>query len=343
MYESHQMDIKKIANALLATLKFKQDYDEQSGLRKRILLVEGRTDQAFFKRIARNDARYICVSDFIGGHMSVETSKPPALQWLNNKDVIVNLIKNFLIPGPLGLPTTASSWPLYGLIDSDFDLDYHYSRYNKLFFTGTHDIETLMLSTDKGLLLRLPDCTIHAEEVMRALYIAAQLSVFRQVIYKSGSFRQLNVTDSEGVVNYSAFTSDGRISFHLLLDYINKNSERPLSKEKMKKIKEKISIENKKSIDEEGFWKKSYEAFSNNVDNDFWRTVNGHDILSAIRYLNRSAQEHFTNNAGYRVNRDFELALSNEYDYTCFVSTDLYSHLISTELILPCEPKGTPA
>ena len=171
---------------------------------------------------------------------------------------------------------------------------------------------------------------------MRALYVAAQLSFFRQAIHKAKIFDQIRVTDAEGIIQYASFTSDDRINLYKLLDYANDNLEQPLSKSKMKKSKDQLSFELKKSIDKDGCWKKSFESFPASIDDDFWRKVNGHDILSAIRYINPSVHERFSNRQRYKLNRDFELALSKSYDYRCFIQTDLYSSLIKAELIIPC-------
>lgn len=337
MNDTQKVDPAKLANNLFAYLKFKRDYDEQSGLRKKILIVEGKTDYAFFEPIAREDTRYICVSDFILGHMAMMSSKPPKPQSVKNKKTIIELIKHFFIQGRFGLLPSGKDLPIYGLVDNDFDTDLQYSPYTKLFFTGTHDIETLMLSTDHDVLLRIPDCTISKEEILRAFYIAAQLCLFRQAIYNAHIFDIINITDDEGIVHYASFTSGDKIDLGQLLDYLNDNSEQQLSKAKLKKCKERISHDLKKSIDKDGCWKKTFEVFSNTIDDEFWKTVTGHDVLSAIRYINPSVKRAFGNRTGYRLNRDLEFALSKSYDYTHFVSTDLYYRLIMAELILPCE------
>ena len=54
MNDSSELDPGKLASNLFAYLKLKNDYDVRSGLRKKVLVVEGNTDYAFFNRIARN-------------------------------------------------------------------------------------------------------------------------------------------------------------------------------------------------------------------------------------------------------------------------------------------------
>ena len=116
-----------------------------------------------------------------------------------------------------------------------------------------------------------------------------------------------------------------------MVDHINARIEAPLSREKLKKTKEKLAKNVKRYLDKNGEWKESFEDFS--CGEEYWRRVNGHDLLSAIRYVNKSARECFSNEMRYSQNRDFELALSKAYDYECFKNTELYGKMNDVGLI----------
>jgi len=118
-----------------------------------------------------------------------------------------------------------------------------------------------------------------------------------------------------------------------LLEYISQKSEKPLSREKLKRTRDAIVKDLKKQLDKEGFWKKSLESFVVSADSDFWMDVNGHDVLSAICYKNPNVREVFINKGGYSQNRDFEFALSEEYDYNCLKNTKLYAKLQAAGLL----------
>lgn len=104
----------------------------------------------------------------------------------------------------------------------------------------------------------------------------------------------------------------------------------------MGKIQEAIKQDLKELIDKDGYWNKDLENFSYNKDSELWMIVNGHDILSAICYINLSAKRAFNKqgvNRLHKLNRDFELALSAAYNYDCLKMTKLYRKLQDAGLL----------
>ena len=326
--------IKKYKDSLLNNLKFHGEYDAAVGLRKKVLLVEGNSDQKFFEHIRSSDTRCISVAEFMKARSAFSTSRSPAPESYNCKAVITTILIHIAcFPDCYDFPKGAEKWPLYGLIDNDFDDSTDYSRVTKLFFTDTHDLETMMISTDDGLFTRLKQCSITAEEVKAALYIADQMAAYRQAIKSNGNLNQGLINEDDGTVNYYAFTTGDKVDLGKMLAYISNKSETPLSREKLKKTRESISRSLKKQLDKEGVWKKTLVSFAVSADSDFWMDVNGHDILSAIRYKNPSAREVFINQCGYSQNRDFEFALTVVYDYECLKKTNLYTKLQAAGLL----------
>lgn len=87
----------------------------------------------------------------------------------------------------------------------------------------------------------------------------------------------------------------------------------------------------KKYIDAHGVWKKTIDSFDADAIPDFWSITNGHDILSAVRYVNPKAMICFQSQ-GFSQNRSFEIALCKAYDLACFTSTHLYQSLFNASL-----------
>lgn len=327
-------EVIKYKDSLLNNLRLLGEYDTAAGLRKKVLLVEGVTDRKFIGHIKSNDTRCLAVGDFMRARNAFSTSRSPAPVSYNSKIVITTILKHIaLFPSYFDFPKGAEKWPLYGLVDNDFDNSNEYIRVTKLFFTDTHDLETMMIATDDDLLTRLEQCNITSEEVKAALYISNQMAAFRQAIKENGALSLSLINASDGTIDFNVFSEDDKIDLVKLLEYINSKSERPLSREKLKKTRDAIIKGLKKKLDKEGFWKKTLESFEVASDGDFWMDVNGHDVLSAICYKNPSVREVFINRGGYSQNRDFEIALSEAYDYNCLKKTKLYTKLQAAGLL----------
>ncbi|MCR5020309.1 hypothetical protein [Ruminococcus sp.] len=327
-------EIVKYKDNLLNNLRLRREYDEAAGLRNKVLLVEGVTDQRFIEHIKEKDIRCLSVAEFMRARSAFNTSRSPEPELYNSKDVIITILKHIaFFPEYSDFPKGAEKWPLYGLVDNDFDDSNVYARVTKLFFTDTHDLETLMISTDNELFTRLEQCSITEDEVKAALYIAIQLAAFRQAIRNNGNLSPGLINEADGTIAFEVFTDGNTIDLIKLLQYINSKLEKPLLREKLKKTSESIIKDLKKKLDKDGCWKKSIESFTVTPESDFWMDVNGHDILSAICYLKPSVREVFKNQGSYSQNRDFELALSEAYDYDCLKKTKLYAKLQTAELL----------
>ncbi len=327
-------EVVKYKNNLLTNLRLRGEYDAAAGIKKKVLMVEGKTDFTFIEPIKSDDTRCLSVADFMKARNAFSTSKTGKQEKYNSKEVIITILKHIAYyPEYYDFPKGAEKWPLYGLVDNDFDNGNALTRVTKLFYTDTHDLETLIISTDSELFSKLEQCTISADEVKAALYIATQLAAYRQAIIRNGVLNPSNIMNPDGTIDYMIFTEDNYINNAILLDYINKKEEKPLPAKKLKKAHKDIINDLKKLLDKDGRWKKSFDSFEITDDSDFWMDINGHDVLSAICYKNRDAMESFDNESGYKYNRDFELALIGVYNYECFKKTMLYKKLESAGLL----------
>ena len=335
--------LNRYKDNLLNNLYFRKEYDESSGLKKKILLVEGATDKKFIDRIKTRDMRCISVAEFVQARNAFSTRQPSAS--VSHKEIIVEILKHLSrYPEMFDFPKGAEMWPLYGMVDNDFDESQQFAPITKLFFTDTHDLETLLIWSDESLLMRLDNCVISKEEINRALYLAGQFSKFRQAVYKvccGDNDLPISVLNtSDGTVNFSAFTENDKISLSRLMDYANQNlGSEKLSPARIKKLTDKVSVELKKYIDRNGVWKKDISSFTAKSD-DYWLFVNGHDILSAMRFVSANANTEFCVSGGFVQNRGFEFVLIEKYAIPCFAKTKLYEKLFSAELIICCERMG---
>lgn len=318
---------------LLSILSLYGDYDKALGLKRRILLVEGPTDQSFIGRIKEPEARCLSVSDFMRNRAVFSTTQ--ASQDYNSKDVIIELLKHLqCIPEYLQFPRGANEWPVFGLVDNDFETDHIYSLYKRLFFTGAHDIETFMLSTDESLLTRLEDCVITPDDAKKAFFIAYQMAFYRQAIRTSGFFAAPKYEKEDGTMDYQLFTDGILVEPRRLLDYVNDTSKEGMSAARLKKCEAKVKQILKKKLNTDGTWKQTLDDFGITEDDEFWHEVNGHDICSALKYISVSANTAFASTQGFRKNRSFELALSKAYDYSKGKDTALFKNLSSAQLVI---------
>lgn len=323
-------EVVRLKDELLNYLSFKADYRRGTGLQQKVLLVEGATDKEFVKNILSDDSLCITVVDFKKARDPFSTK--PVNKAFNCKDVIITILQRIsMFPEAFDFPKGAEEWPLYGLVDRDEGIPGSCMRVKKLFFTDTHDIETLMLSTDPDVLTRLDGCTVTEEDAKMACYLTDQLTIFRSAISDEGTLQYSAIKNDDGTTEFETFVQEGKIALEKMVDHINARIEAPLSREKLKKTKEKLAKNVKRYLDKNGEWKESFEDFS--CGEEYWRRVNGHDLLSAIRYVNKSARECFSNEMRYSQNRDFELALSKAYDYECFKNTELYGKMNAVGLI----------
>ena len=324
-------EIVKYKDYLLNNLRLSGEYDTALGLKRFVLLVEGKTDEAFVKRVVNPDVRCLPVVEIVKAR-SVFSTTPPTK--VNHKEIITTILQRIsMFPEAFDFPKGAETWPLFGLVDNDYGTESSFLRVFNLFFTDTHDIETLMLSTDSEVLTRLNGCSISQEEKKKALYLASQLSAFRQAIIEDGSLSQSAISDTDGTTDFSKFTREDRVSLQRLLEHINSHTTPPLSREKLKRIRERIALSMRKVVDNNGLWKKHFALFDIEQDDQLWMKINGHDVLSAVMYVNKTAKEVFSNTGGYAKNRGLEFALSDAYDYSRFKGTRLYKKLSDRGLI----------
>ncbi|MBQ9395713.1 MAG: hypothetical protein IJU23_09405 [Proteobacteria bacterium] len=282
---------------------------------KKVLYVEGPTDELFVKKLALEQKIKIKVyssnddentQHFYDSRQSFCPTSPIRTLHPNSKpaqkEAIIHLAENHRGTN-------------YGLVDLDFDFEL--KCYGHLFVTDTHDIETLMLSTDLDLMNKLD---IDSDCLKKAYFMAYQLGIVRFVMHKNKCKSCLNQYS-----NLAALFDES--SYKLSLDKLCSHMENNCNPQYIPQIIEELSIGD---FFENGEWSCSLSEFDH--DNaDFWRIVNGHDILTLVCCLQPQIDQkyhriqpdapHIRNR---KPDRKFETDLITHYDYDCVSNTDVY-------------------
>ena len=212
--------VNEYVNSLMANLSFKADYQsflKKNGEKARLLIVEGTTDETFVKNVISPDvACMIARKAFMKrASFGAETRE----QAINYKAAIVQLVYGLSKMPQIISCKGSENWIVYGMIDLDFDDEDSnlYKKTSQLFVTDTHDLETLLLSTDSELLRRVKRCSIDEKDIKWAFSVAYQLGVMRSVLRDSDMRLDLSAL-AAGSTDYSCFVDDeGRISTKKLI------------------------------------------------------------------------------------------------------------------------------
>ena len=305
------MDIKKVertVNMLAGSLHMRMDFNNLNTGAKKLLIVEGQTDEQFIHKHLCGDVICMVANKAFG-----TTNGFSQEQRLNCKQAIMEVVYGLSVyPTIITCPKGSENWKVFGMIDMDFDEVGNYTKTAKLFITDTHDLETLMLSTEPDLLQKIKGCVICAEDAKKALFMAYQLGRMRQWLKLTDEISTKSLSAGNDEIEYSNFIiEEYRISFKSLISYLNKKAEKTISAVKEKKLFEQLSKNKsvKKYLTKEGIWYSGIDSFDVAKTDDLWDVVNGHDILSLLRYVNEDAAIKFKSSSDHAVNIAFEMAL----------------------------------
>lgn len=332
-------EINDKAKLLSANLEFRANYHDflHPDNPKKVLLVEGQTDERFIKDELCDDVICMAANMAFYDRSSFGQKKDSKPNW---KNAIVNVVYGLsVIPKLIDCSNEFADWTVYGMIDLDFDDEGGTSRTHRLFITDTHDLETLMISTDDELLEKIDGCTITAMDAKKAIFMAYQLGRIREVIDKPALTAPLYA--GKGEVEYSLFiTNDYRVSIKDLIVYLNqkvsiKKTEKSMNKAQMEKFIDQLCKNKalKKHLTKDACWKSDITGFDIASTEDLWEVVNGHDILALIRYVNKEASIKFSNRNPELLNRQFEMELIKAYDHNNFRKTKICSNMVREEVV----------
>lgn len=325
--------IKKYIKILVGNLSFTMDYNKflKKGL-KHLLIVEGQTDKKFIENILCDDIVCMIANKAFG------IQKGFGKESINFKNAIMQVVYGMSkVPNLLNLPKYFENFKTFGMIDLDYDNpeENHPSR---LFVTDTHDLETLLMSTDNYILQRLGDCFISLDDSKKAFYLAYQLGLLRKIIFdiKDKDFKLTSIsTGTNNEIDYSCFIEEFEINITKLVRFLNNKNDFCLSSAKEKKIIDKILADKRlaKRLDKNKKWNLDWKFFEPSSIEDFWEIVNGHDILSLLRFINQNVAQKYNNKDEYLLNRDFEEALIGNYNYSSIKETKIYKDMRTENVV----------
>lgn len=298
---------------------------------KKILIVEGSTDYRFI-----NKKSPLCDDVFCTIAKEIDPN-------FNYKELILSAVEGWPNFYPILMPKDLKNWKVFGMVDMDFDDVNKLKNTAKLFITDTHDLETLMLSTERDILQKIKGCKIEHKDVKKALFMAYQLGKMRQ-LFSSDEFlgeipfkKGLSAKNGEEVEYSSFFNNDYQILLNDLISHLYTKANKAISTAKEKRLLRQLSkdksIKNdldkdkkdKEDKEEKWKWKSKLDSFDFDEPNpdDLWDVVNGHDILSLLRYVNEEAAITFKPSPQYETDRSFEIALIDAYDPENFKKTEI--------------------
>ena len=337
--------LAKYLKLLADTLSFRADYASFCGKKRRILIVEGRTDSSFLERMLVPDVVCEVASNVIRGTISMEIGwGRREAEKFNCKDVIVQIVKGLVTFPPDFIPNCprdVANWDVYGMVDSDYQDPSIFRSVTKLFMTDTSDLETLILSTDGEVLTRIEKLSLKHEEIKKGFTWAYQFAKVRNAMIELLPEKEISVASllaSSREIEYSHFISEENgINVLEMLKYMCVQGGLSLSREKIRKLCTNIITKDKylkKKVDKNTFawvWTDSQGTASD--QKDFWNVVNGHTILNMLKYASRNVALYYAGQTGERLNRQFETELIGQYDYGKFYSTSLFQSMFQAKLV----------
>ena len=340
-------DINRLSSYLTIladTLSFRADYARFCGKKRKILIVEGKTDSSFLEKLLVQDVICEVASSVLQGTMSMGGWGKREPVKFNCKNAIVEIVESLATFPPDFIPDCpkdVASWDVYGMVDSDYQDPSVFRRVAKLFMTDTSDLETLILSTDGEVLTRIEKLSLKHEEIKKGFTWAYQFAKVRNAMIELLPEKEIPVASllaSSKEIEYSRFISeDNGINVLEMLKYMCDQGGLSLSREKMRKFCMNIITKDKylkKKVDKNTFawvWADSKGTASD--QEDFWNVVNGHTILNMLKYASRNVALYYAGQTGERLNRQFETELICQYDYGKFYSTSLFQSMFQAKLV----------
>lgn len=267
----------------------KDDIEEESKPYK--VYLEGWIDKRFYRRFP--DRNFAC-------------------RFLDNgffnscKKKIINHIKECRKPGE------------YGIVDKDFD-EPSCLAIDGLFCTDTHDLETLLFSKDDQLMLHIFKKHF-LSDVEKSKYIAYQIGIIKKGLYKieRGTIDLPRQTKCEVFI-----TKDNKINLKSFCEYMIKNDQNTnIDLEELRKID---TIQAYFDSDELIFNKSKDDIL---VSNDFWNTVNGHDLSIILRSINKEIDEFLENENSTLEKKIVDLVNTEKFKN----DTKLYENMKNADL-----------
>jgi len=355
-----RLNAQHMSQSLMATLSWleiKRDYYERLKRGEaRFLLVEGKTDERLFVRNLYNDDVIVCaVGDIFQSQdvlrrnyssscqgLGTTEIRKPTTELVNSKNAVIEILSAFHFAPVFNID--ASSWKVFGVVDSDYSNESETTSLQNLFMTDTHDIETLLLMTDETLLNRILNGLFSDDDIKKAYYLSYQLAILRTVFYADTYKTKIKTLEGEPILLWRTIKTRLRNMQDRTLGSIVIGDAIDVTK-LVRYVYDGILLDNevmewsvrymhdeimKKHIDANtGKWKEHWDTFQ--LEEDFYQLTQGHDIARFLRYVTRNRRSDLSYEDQTRI-RNMEFLLVDNYCLSCLKKSQLGIDLINNRI-----------
>lgn len=321
-------EVRDVLDEVFAEMRLKADMRscetgtraelEECQKKNKLICVEGSSDREFYGCYVKDGVFIEDISGLLEAYNCLKLLEEKQIHKetiLSHKEMVIELIKALTLGEGLGVDIPAEitdNYDIYGIIDKDFDGDNKYSFYDRLFVTDTHDFETLMLSTDAGVVYRLKDYRITEDEYQKALYIAYQLGIIKQILQSKEMSKHTHHLSIKNLsINAKELKSNPRINLSTVIatinDCVDKENEGKERRDRISKITKTDEDDLNRKFDKDKY--KTLDSFNRSLPPKLWEVSNGHDIVDALNLIKDCTI----------CDRDF----INAYDKGKFYETDI--------------------
>lgn len=317
--------------------KAKNAHSDSCLQKEKILLVEGKTDIEFWKRILSDDVFINDVKDYADSVCALLGKSA------NNKFTVI-IICEAINSEPQSIP---DSWIVNGVIDRDFD-DQTYDIAKNLHVTDTHDLETMLIYSDSGVLQNLSiaksyGILITNEQANTAKRLSLQMgwvkmacktlpSKEKQWLLYLPKKQKRNRYRNQEKTDYALLNEHGNFDILQFLRTVNNLQliEDRKDDEYLRTIMNRLISTSvlKNKITADGKW---LDNTFNDDDIEIWKVINGHDFLGFLKSIVHGAERAYRSN--YQADNALEFDLIESYDIKKFDTTRLYRSMRDSDFI----------
>ena len=307
---------RELAKTIIARIILITNSEQFSKSTDAVLLVEGTTDEAFINRLNIENVRCIPITGVKTAEEALKDNSDSYRQEKQNnkkrsyaKQDVENTVKVLN-------DQYKNRMKSYGLVDKDFEAPF---KTEHIFVTPTHDLETLLLSTDKTI-FKTPE---HIQESLKiSLYIAYLIGSVENFLRINGHrYKKLTSDDYEKIIAKSKINLSELTDLTDLID-LEKLVDLSIEGSDKSGIKRKIAQSGILDIEIDGI-----------CDKDLYDIANGHDILDIMEFLCASQIKEFVESYKKHECRYKEFAVIHMYDLNAFKSCPLYKDMKKSGLI----------
>ncbi len=287
------MSEMKITVGMCSAAKLKEDYFKYQGVSQEYIVYVEGKTDQRFYSKILDDRLVQCWTV-----KEMERAESRYWYYKSNKRKIVESVKSMKNP------------PNFGIVDRDHEKK---EEEKGIFYTDTRDLESILIFSDEQLYTKL-GCSISSDDYSKSLFMAYQWGYVKQKINLYNYPKNTNINDGIEL----CFNDALQICIASVREYLKKNNGCFLSDDQEQIIDRFIKTD--KNI-YQGVWNTSYQTVRH--ISDLWDFVGGHDFEYFLKIINQDVANE----------KNFGYALIDNYDISCFKSTNLYRLLSMANLV----------